>query len=474
MPQDRRRHVLQEVLAVLAAGLLLALALEGGARLLGVGAPERPDALPKRSGVFRILTLGGSTVQGVPDGDLGFVTQLAAGLSDLAGDRPVEILNWARSGAPSSEVLALLEASADVEPDLVIVLTGHNEFLAARAAGGLRGLLQRLRDDSQLVRALVGTSDPTPERYADLVLTVDATQRAEVSEAFYSNLAEIVAIAASRGVPLFLCTAPANLADWPPAHRQLAPAPPQQPDPLAALAHYREGEVLRRQGRSGEAREQFGLALDLDPVPRRAFRAFNDALRAQADRDGVYVIDVVERFDAQARQGLVGFELVCDNCHPTPLGNALIAHEIAATMARAGLLLRPDTPIEPAEAWLARARRRIGGPEPQARAHLRWLLSNAIYAMKTPFFNFEAARDYLEQARALAPGDWRVYANLGTLSLLEGDPQTGRRALARATALKGEPLDPEDRHLTPYLKEALAGGLPGAAGGQPAASAGGS
>lgn len=458
--------MVRDALAVVAAGVLLALCLEVVARWLSLGEPEGLSLPPKRAGVFRILALGGSTVLGVPDGDVGFATQLALGLPELAGGRPLELLNLARSGAPSAEVRERLEAALDAEPDLLIVLTGHNEFLATPPEG-VRGALQRLRDHSQLVRALTARlpRDPPDAHWADPVATVAPALRERVARRYRENLDAIVALALARGVPLLLCTAPANLADWPPAHRQLAPEP-GAPDPLAALAHFEQGQALRAEGRFAEARDELALALELDPVPRRAYREFNEAVRAQASRPGVRVVDVALRFEQAAPQGLVGFGLVGDNCHPTPLGNALIAREIARTLAEAGLLLAPDAPIGPPEQWLARARARQGDAEAQARAHLRWLLSNAIYAMKTPFFNFEASRRYLEQARALAPGDWRVHANLGTLALIEGDEDAGRRELARAAQLKGEPLDPDDRSLTPYLKEALSGALgPASAGG---------
>ena len=118
--------------------------------------------------------------------------------------------------------------------------------------------------------------------------TIDLVARAEVSRSYHANLAAIVATAAARGVPLILCTAPSNLADWPPAHRHLA-TEPSQPDPPEALVYFRRGEVLRSEGRSDEARDQFARALELDPVPRRAFQEFNDGVRAQASRPGVRV-----------------------------------------------------------------------------------------------------------------------------------------------------------------------------------------
>jgi Flp pilus assembly protein TadD len=89
-------------------------------------------------------------------------------------------------------------------------------------------------------------------------------------------------------------------------------------------------------------------------------------------------------------------------------------------------------------------------------AQLTYLEANAIYTMKWPFHNFEASRDYLERARALAPSDWSIWANLATLALLEGRVDEGGALLERAAALHGSPLDPGNRRETPYLREALA------------------
>jgi hypothetical protein len=213
---------------------------------------------------------------------------------------------------------------------------------------------------------------------------------------------------------------------------------------------------LRAQSRGAEARPFFERARDRDLVPRRAFTSQNEHVRAAAAREGAALVDVAALFAEHAPDGLVGFELVCDNCHPTPLGHALIARAIAATMQARGLLVPPEAKIGSVMDWLARMNERNGNPEERQRLRARWLLSNAVYAMKTPFFNFEASRRYLDEVRQLAPDDWRVWANLGTLALLEGDLRAGRRDLLRATRLRGSALDPEERGAVPYLAEALA------------------
>jgi tetratricopeptide (TPR) repeat protein len=305
-----------------------------------------------------------------------------------------------------------------------------------------------------------------------------------VFEEFRRNLDAIVAHARARGVPLILATAPSNLADWPPAFERVARpdaeahaasvrslrallAEEHAADALAevrrareelgedAMLLFLEARALRALGQPEEAAPRFRRARDLDLVPRRATDAQNERVRAAAQQPGVQLVDAVQLFEAAAKQGLVGFDLVCDNCHPTPFGHALIGHAIAAAMAESRLLLAPDAPLGSVGEWLARLDHRLGDEAERRRVHARWLLSNAIYAMKTPFFNFEASRRYLDLVRRIAPGDWRVWANLATLSLLDGDVSKGRRQLLLATRLHDAPLDPQDRGSVPYLAEAL-------------------
>lgn len=449
MPQDRARHPLRDASIVAALTLLLLFVLEAGARRLA-----RPEPAPKAEGAYRVLALGGSTVAGVPESAYGFVAQLRHALLRLAPGRRIEMLNLARPGADSAVVRRSLEAWIDADPDLVIVLMGHNEFLDRPRRTALGRSLRRLRDASALARLATDTAERfgisrTPaepgaspiEPVARTGPEFDATRAA-----FRDNLGAIVSLARDRGVSLILCTAPSNVADWPPV--------PAASDPGDAHALYREGQALRRRGRGADARERLKRAKELDPYPLRALDVFNDAVRALDGTPGVRVVDVERLFEEHSADGLVGFELVCDNCHPTPLGHALVARAILAAMAQEGPLVDAAADLGDAEAWVARLEHRLGADAARVRA--RWLLSNGVYSMKAPFRNFAAARDYLDRAARAAPDEWRVWANLATLALLEGDLERGRSGLRRAQALKGAPLDPEDRGSLPALREALA------------------
>src|SRR5262249_9743811 len=144
------------------------------------------------------------------------------------------------------------------------------------------------------------------------------------------------------------------------------------------------------------------------------------------------VADADAAFRREARDGLVGFEWVADNCHPTPLGNALLARELLAAMAAAkiGMASLDGLPplAEQSDLFLREARRARPGAE------LAYLLAKGKYAMKWPSHEFDTATAYLERARAIAPGDWRVWANLGTVAVLAGRVDEGRAQLERAAA----------------------------------------
>ena len=81
-------------------------------------------------GSYRIFLFGGSTVEGVHVPEYGFAQQLEFWLRQLQPDKPLEIYNFGRAGRDSGYVRSKVETTIGHDPDLLIVLTGHNEFLS--------------------------------------------------------------------------------------------------------------------------------------------------------------------------------------------------------------------------------------------------------------------------------------------------------------------------------------------------------
>lgn len=110
----------------------------------------------------------------------------------------------------------------------------------------------------------------------------------------------------------------------------------RQPDD--ALALFLLGRAALLAGRYDEARSRLLQAKDLDPYPLRVLEEFNEHVRSKATEAGVTVVDVDRALRDRSPHGLLGFNLMIDNCHPTPEGYALMARGILAGMCEAGLL----------------------------------------------------------------------------------------------------------------------------------------
>jgi len=111
----------------------------------------------KTPGDFRIISLGGSTTYGRPYGN---TTSYSGWLERLLNrcapaGRHYEVINAGGISYASYRVTVLLDELLAYKPDLVIIYTGHNEFLEARTYGRLleqpaslielRSLLNRMR-----------------------------------------------------------------------------------------------------------------------------------------------------------------------------------------------------------------------------------------------------------------------------------------------------------------------------------------
>jgi len=473
--------------------LALLCLLEGVCRL-ALPAPDKVRLPPKEQGAFRVVALGGSTVYGTPIPEFGIVAMLEHELEQMLDGARLDLINLGKPGADSQAVLARLRQALAAQPDLVIVLMGHNEYLDRKGEhpDWRADLLDRARGFA-LGRALDSAAarirDPRQARHFVMPDRLEPYDRASAwfqgrQERFRRSLLEALELCQRAGVPILLCTAPFNLADWPPVHEDIAWASPipAYDRLLADLAEqiaegrleeakqraeqslsqygedamllYVKGKIAQAEARDEEALELFRRAKDLDPYPWRALTLLNDMTRSFSGAAGAAVADVEEAFLKAAPGGLVGFDLVADNCHPTPLGSAVAAAAIAGRIRELNWLpglSAARAPKELLEDYLGG----LNPPGREAELWLEWRLQNALYCMKSPFYFFSASMKYLDDALASHPQDWRLYANRATVHWLEGRIEEGRADLSRALDLKGGPLDVEDRAVTPYLKEAL-------------------
>jgi len=493
------RHKAPAFIGIVGVTILLVMACEFFSELVVGPAPLEPRFACTRSkdkDALTIFAYGGSTVVGKLMPEWGFIEQLRHTLVDRLEGQKLHLCNLAVAGQDSTSVLLDVKRTIDYRPDMLIVFSGHNEFIKREFdIAEVRGLrewaasLSTVRALNRLRRNL----NRRPRRNSPSAMPRSlkgydrngADFRARVRR-YDANMASIVRLAKEADIPLALGTLPANLRDWPPAFKTLDPASGgveneelvtgllrnvfegrymeaiaaqrelSSRDSQSAIASYVKARLLLAKG-AKSARNRLVHAKDTDPIPWRALSQFNEQIRrlASGKDDGVFLIDVERIFANAADDGVPGFELVADNCHPTAYGNYIITRELLRVIYESGILdfdehktLRVYDLAE-FDAFLVSLNNLAG-------LKMDYRLKNARYCMKVPFYNFAAARMYLLQARQHDASDWRISANLGALALLEGDVREGKAEVRRSLQEGATPHDLLDRKHVPYMREALA------------------
>ncbi|MCC7338256.1 MAG: tetratricopeptide repeat protein [Pirellulaceae bacterium] len=204
-------------------------------------------ALHKPADTFRVFALGGSTTQGEPySTETAFPQWLQLDLQAAVPDRQVEVINCGGLSYASYRVLAILREVLRYDPDLIIVYSGHNEYLERRTYAPYHSSSLFNRSLSwlaglrtvQLARNLAGQSaqrpdpqEPSGSQAAILQAEVDALLDYEgglaeyergalwmkpIAEHFRWNLQQMCTECQQVDVPLILARPVSNLLDCPP------------------------------------------------------------------------------------------------------------------------------------------------------------------------------------------------------------------------------------------------------------------
>jgi tetratricopeptide (TPR) repeat protein len=355
---------------------------------------------PARSGdAVSIVVIGGSSALGVPyEGWLSVGTIVGRELCRAIPDRRFRVEVLAEKGA-TLESMHQKFARLPYPPDVLIVYSGHNEFVTRfswlhRAAYYDDELIssrhwdaiQRLASVSPLFRlvrenlenqrvgliptrmfgareTLVGRPVCTPEEAAAIVAD------------FRRRLESIVADCERIGCLPILIIPPA-CDTWDPnqSHaaastsraqrealfrRMTAIRARETTDPAGALAayrevladqptlaeaHYRLARRLESAGSFDEARAHYGLARDLDGLPMRCLTPMEDAYRDVARRwPRAVLVDGPAVLRSRSRHGILDDRLFHDNVHPTLAAHVALAEAVLSRLKADGALGWPGS-----------------------------------------------------------------------------------------------------------------------------------
>lgn len=353
-------------------------------------------AANKPTNGFRVFCLGGSTVQGRPYSiETSFSTWLELSLKTASPERAWEVVNCGGISYASYRLVPILKECLQYQPDLVLICTGHNEFLedrtyapdpeqpaALRFAQQTLGKLRLYRLTAQLLKQVApndsdSNAAPKLETEVSAILDFeagidayhrDAKWRAGVVEHYEQNLRRLVAMASDANVPAILIRPPSNLADCPPFKsqhrdglsdediqrwrqlmneaRDLAQLDPINAipvyeeaisiDPDYALTHYLLGKCYRSMGAGAAARDALLAARDLDICPLRMPAELDAALLRVASETGTPLIDAFELLEGESSGRILGDDILDDHVHPNFHGHQQIADALFREMERKG------------------------------------------------------------------------------------------------------------------------------------------
>lgn len=174
--------------------------------------------VPPEGAARRVLLLGGSNTQMFPEATLEHL--LDAG----SGPGAWEVVNLGRMGFGSERVATLLAQAGVLEPDVVVIYSGHNEFIEAAFFEELRARrgppppalafeLRTLNAAISLIRR-ARRGGPVPNARMQLRSLDRAVTRRYLAR-YHDNLERMVARARDHGAAVVLCTTVTNMLEPP-------------------------------------------------------------------------------------------------------------------------------------------------------------------------------------------------------------------------------------------------------------------
>ncbi len=355
-------------------------------------------AATKAGNGFRIFCLGGSTVHGRPyQPATSFSKWLELELSKRVSSRAIEVINCGGISYASYRLLPVLEEILTYEPDLIVIATGHNEFLEDRTYHSIknRSSVMAWAEDRiyslrtvTLARDMIGLEDQPKDQTTVLAEDVetrldsqsgyasyhfDAEWRTQVVRHYEQSLRAMVELCREADVPLILVKLGSNLRDCPPFKSEHKPGldvdaeriwqthfeeatQAESEDLQRALSVYHRAEAVAEQhallafriarcldqlDRHDEARPYYVKAMQWDVCPLRMLDEMHAIVENVAAQTNTLVVDAQRMIAKRSPNGIPGHDWYVDHVHPTVGAHQQIARTIIAQASARGLL--PDT-----------------------------------------------------------------------------------------------------------------------------------
>lgn len=297
----------------------------------------------KEDNIFRIFVMGSSTVVGFPySNNLMFSRILHCRLQEAYPEKNVEVINTAITAVNSYTLQDYAKQIVKYEPDAVLIYAGHNEFYGALGVGSLENsgskpglvrlhlkmmniriyqLLQNIihnlasktkqetKQSSTLMKRIVKNSS---------IIYQSDEYKAGV-EQFRQNMELLINKLTNHDVPVYLSTLVSNIHDLPPFESVETSNQP------AAIDVFKKAKSAELNGDNIQARNLYNYARDLDCIRFRASSEINNIIAEIAEKPGVTLVPMLEIFEKNSSNAMIGSSLLTEHVHPNYKGYFLMA-----------------------------------------------------------------------------------------------------------------------------------------------------
>jgi lysophospholipase L1-like esterase len=335
----------------------------------------------KSPNTFRIFVLGESSALGFPYSHRGsFPRMLEYRLDKTFQDKEFEIINLSITAVNSYTLMAFTDEIIKMEPDAILIYSGHNEYYGAMGVGSTnrigynRNIIKLILWLKQfrvvqfafnLEGKLKGTSTLKDQKTdSGLMRKVAGEQKIDFGSALYNrglnqfenNMDEMLHKYQKHHIPVFLSDIVSNekgqkpfismlchstdtltfmneyrkgleaykVKDFDTALNHFLTA--NQIDTTYAMNNFLIGEILYEKDDFNRANHFYSKAKDLDVLRFRAPEAINTIIRKLCIKyDNIHFVQSKKKFIANSPHGIIGNELFIDHLHPNISGYFLIS-----------------------------------------------------------------------------------------------------------------------------------------------------
>lgn len=335
----------------------------------------------KPENTFRIFVLGESSALGFPYNHRGsFPLMLQYMLDKTYTEKEVEIINLAVTAVNSYALLAFAGEIIKMQPDAILIYTGHNEYYGALGAGSLqkfgfnRGFAKLIIQAKklrivQIAFELTGKlrnlfTQESSRNDSGLMIKMAGNQEIDYNgstykkglQQFENNMREVLQVFNAHQLPVYFSDLVSNARGQKPfiskpgmttdsamlmkffrqgysafdndsldtAYEFLIAA--DKIDSTFSLNNFILGEILYEKGNFTDASRYFNKAREFDLLRFRAPEDINRIIRRLSDQfANVYFVESREMFLQAAPNRILGNELFTDHLHPNLDGNFLLA-----------------------------------------------------------------------------------------------------------------------------------------------------